>query len=249
MKKNKKISINFNCFLKKFFEERKEWKEQKLKRDFMNLLAHEVKTPLSITLFHIDDLISDLDEGNIDKNKIKDKLVDTEKHLEKISVIINNIFQSQKNDIWNVVLNKEKTDLGEWLCQELKCFQNRYKDIEFNVDISWDVNKYSFDKWLMSQVISNIVWNAIKFANPDNKKIFIKSFKGKKFIYIQISDNWNWYPEKLLIDKYMKWHNWAWGLWLWLYLSEIIVKKHWWSIFLTNSQILGWAKLIIKLKK
>lgn len=253
MKKNNQTNIDLNCYVKRFFDSQNKVREKKLRKDFMNLLAHEIKTPLSVTLFHVDDLILDLEEWKeFDREKIKEKLIDTEMQLEKISILVNNIFQSQKNDIWNIVLNKENTDLWEWLCQELKCFQNRYKDIEFIINISENIRYYEFDMRLMSQVISNIIWNAIKFSDKKWKKILIESFLLNGYIYIDIEDNWNGFSDisnESLFNKYKIWNEEFSWIWIWLYLSDVIVWKHWWEINILNAENLKWAKVRIVLKK
>ena len=251
----KKISNkNLHYFVKNFFDIQGELKCKRERDDFMNLLAHEIKTPLAVTMFYIDALIDDFEDKKLTNAELKDKLENTEKQLEKISVLVNNIFQSQKNDIWHIILHREKTDLWEWLCQELKCFQNRFKDIEFITDISEKIKNYSFDKLLMSQVISNIIWNAIKFSRNEDKQIFIQSFSDEDYIYIDIKDNWKWFADlnkDTLLDKYNVWvdNEWWMWMWMWLYISNVIIKKHWWQIELLHSDTLKWAKVRIKLRK
>jgi len=64
---------------------------------------------------------------------------------------------------------------------------NKYLEIDFNFDDKIDY--IDLDKIQFTQVISNLITNAVKFCNHSNPKILISVLLVKDFINIVIEDN------------------------------------------------------------
>lgn len=223
------------------------WRQE----DFLWIISHEIRTPLSICLFQTDSLIQDLDEWEKNIIHIKKEILNIEKQLEKLSLLVNNIFENQRFVLWNIKLKKQNVNIKDFLNFELLWFKKLFKDIDFQFNIWKEVWEYYIDECRISQVISNIISNAIKFSSKENKKIFINSYLLNSSLIIDIEDNWKWLvntSDKKIFKKYNTWLIKSDGIGMWLYLCEQIVRIHWWGIEVLNSTKLWWAKFKIIIK-
>jgi two-component system, OmpR family, phosphate regulon sensor histidine kinase PhoR len=203
----------------------------KNQENFLWIISHEIKTPLSICLFQADSLIQDLDEWEKNIEYIKKEISNIEKQLEKLSLLVNNIFENQRYALWKIKLEKQNVNIKCFLNFELLWFKKLFKNIDFQVNIWEEVWNFFIDKTNISQVISNIICNAIKFSNENNKKILIEVYLSNSNLIIDIEDNWKWLVEtssKNVFKKYNTWFTKSDGIGMWLYLCDQIVKVHWW---------------------
>ncbi|WP_334329367.1 cell wall metabolism sensor histidine kinase WalK [Companilactobacillus sp. HBUAS59699] len=147
------------------------WKDQKLAPQFLNVTAEETDRMIRM----IQDLLS---LSRMDQGRSK---------LEKELVNFNEFF-SYILDRFDMMLKKEKADAKE---DDTKVVKNyRIKRIFTNKDLWVEIDT---DK--MTQVIDNIVNNAIKYS-PDGGVITCRLLETNKHIIISISDEGLGIPRK-----------------------------------------------------
>lgn len=179
----------------------------KAKDEFLSTISHELRTPLNaITGF-----------SEILKHSPEVKALPSE----QVSYIDNIDFSSQQLlEIVNSVLDLEKITAGK---MELKpqpvvldtLFQNimnmmnvkaKQGNIELNYDIDPHFNSrfFDLDKTKLTQIIVNIVNNAVKFT-PAQKQINIRFYLNKNKLHIEVADQGigiSKTDQALLFDKY-----------------------------------------------
>lgn len=179
----------------------------KAKDEFLSTISHELRTPLNaITGF-----------SEILKHSPEVKALPSE----QVSYIDNIDFSSQQLlEIVNSVLDLEKINAGK---MELKpqpvvldtLFQNimsmmnikaKQGNIELNYDIDPHFNSrfFDLDKTKLTQIIVNIVGNAVKFT-PSHKQINIRFYLNKNKLHIEVADQGigiSKTDQALLFDKY-----------------------------------------------
>ncbi|MEL7478177.1 MAG: ATP-binding protein [Pseudomonadota bacterium] len=179
----------------------------KAKDEFLSTISHELRTPLNaITGF-----------SEILKHAPEVKALPSE----QVSYIDNIDFSSQQLlEIVNSVLDLEKITAGK---MELKpqpvvldsLFQNimnmmnvkaKQGNIELNYDIDPHFNSrfFDLDKTKLTQIIVNIVNNAVKFT-PAQKQINIRFYLNKNKLHIEVADQGigiSKTDQALLFDKY-----------------------------------------------
>ncbi|MGL5615509.1 MAG: HAMP domain-containing sensor histidine kinase [Sarcina sp.] len=171
-----------NSYLEKEIE--KEREIEKLRKDFIASVSHELKTPIGI--------ISGYAEG------IKDGVVDSENTEVYLDVIIDEANKMNKMvlDMLNlskleskkVQLNLSNFSLKELTKEILEKFKNNINNNSLSVsfeDLTEDTLVYG-DSFKIEQVISNFLTNAIKYT-PKNQSINIKikNFKNKIYFFIE----------------------------------------------------------------
>jgi len=151
----------------------------KMQRDFINIAAHELRTPIQPILGFTEHL----------KNKIKDReqlgfldiIYRNTKRLKKLSEDVLEISKIENNLLR---MNKENFKIKELISQILSDYKKEIeaKNIEFEFTnlINDDLFIYA-DGQKINQVLSNLISNSIKFIpNEKEKKISISVEKKAK---------------------------------------------------------------------
>jgi len=159
-------------------------KSERLKTEFMNIAAHELKSPVTPIKGYLDLIISD--EGADDK--IKDWAKVSLRNSERLLRLVNDILDVSRLDTDTMSFEMIKLPIVEILDEIAEDMKPSIegKDIKFITDIPRDLPKIMGDKHRLSQVLKNLLVNALKFT--DNGSISILAEKQKENILIKIAD-------------------------------------------------------------
>lgn len=171
----------------------------KYKSEFLANMSHELRTPLNSIL-----ILSQLLSQNKNKH-LTEAEIDYASTINTSGVdllnLINDILDLSKVEAGKMEVNIEKINTEGFANRAEKMFKHiiNNKGLEFSVQIENGVPKdiYS-DEQRLSQVIKNIVSNAIKFTNkgsisiklfkPENMIFNLKGLKDKDLIAISVKD-------------------------------------------------------------
>lgn len=165
----------------------KQKKLSEIKGDFVNNMTHELKTPISTI--------------SLASQMLSDKSIPVElKNYDNISKIINDeskrlgfqvekVLQMAVFDKGNMKLKLSDIDLHKVICTVQKNFEIQIRNSrgEFNTDLKADNPRVIIDEVHITNVISNLVDNAIKYSN-ELPNISIKTYNVKNGIHIEIAD-------------------------------------------------------------
>lgn len=218
-------------------------------KEFISMISHELRSPISSAVFQADSIIDDLDLWNFDKEKIKSELEILNSLLIKTWDLSSKLFSVQYYDTHSITLYKEKVQISNLLKNELEIYSHINEKITFTDKVDKNIWFVEIDKIQFQQVIENILSNAIKFIQK-NWTIKVEAYKKNWYLTINIEDDWKWFEwieTTQLFEKYSTWNwNYVW-LWMWLYLCKKIIDMHKWEIIAESSKELWWAKFIIKI--
>jgi signal transduction histidine kinase len=183
--------------------------KEKLKDEVVSMLTHEIKNPLTPIKSMCDLLLLEKDDPLTDKQR------------ERIHVILNNsnalndlltdFGDVKKLDLDQVQLSKTEIDLKEYLATVIESVRpftgDKHVKLTLNLKDSW---KIICDQKRISQVISNLVKNAIDFIPANNGEIIINAEKDNQGTIISIQDNGIGIPienAELIFDKFTQLEN------------------------------------------
>jgi signal transduction histidine kinase len=136
----------------------------RLKSDFISTVSHELRTPLSITKEGIS-LVLDQIPGKI--NEKQEKILTTAKNnIDRLARIIDNLLDISKIEAGKVELKKELVNIKDLIKQLALSFEPKMKErgLEIKVNIAkGEINIYA-DADKITQVFTNLIYNAIKFT-------------------------------------------------------------------------------------
>jgi len=143
---------------------------EKLKDRFFANISHEFRTPLTLILGPLKDMLDDgLDKGS--EKTIEEKLGLMYRNGQKLLGLINQLLELSKIDSGKIYLQKERVFICEFISEVVSTFKQLAEPRE--ISLSFDSTDMplvaEIDKEMMEQAISNLVSNAIKFTEEGGK--------------------------------------------------------------------------------
>lgn len=217
--------------------------KDKQKDEFLDTVAHELKTPITGIRAATELLMDDDGDMPVDmKNQfLKNILQDSD----RLGRLINNILDFEKLETGRLNLDLQRHDIQKTIKRAIAGIQQiaAKKDITV-VNKNPHSFKLTYDEDRILQVLTNLLSNAIKFCPKKSGKIIIDYKLGNEYVEIAVSDNGKGIPAEdhnYIFDKFYqsKHQNTIkpQGSGLGLAITKQIVEKH-------NGKI--WAKKDIK---
>lgn len=219
--------------------------EKDLQKDeFLDTVAHELKTPLTGIRASTELLLDDAEMPIEMKERfLNNMLQDTE----RLSRLINNILDFEKLETNRQELNFEKNDISNTIAKTVKVLQTNAdkKQIRIQLKNQFSVNLY-YDEDRMIQVLTNLISNAIKFSEPNKGIISVDYRMGNNNLIISVSDNGKGIAkedQEYIFDKFYQSKNQNTikpeGTGLGLAISKQIIEKHNGQIWVHKTSIEG----------
>ncbi len=215
--------------------------QSKIQRDFINITAHELRTPIVpiITLSEL--LYSKVKaENKIQKNLSKED----EKKQEFLEVILRNCYRLYRltEDILDVTkiesqslkMNKEIFQLNEIIENVVKDYKEIINKKRYGSDlikIVYEPNNNNIflkaDKGRITQVLSNLLDNALKFTTEGSINITTKRIKDNQEVIVSIKDNGTGIDPQIFPELFKKFATKSeQGTGLGLFISKNIIEAH-----------------------
>ena len=165
-----------------------------LRNDFSYAMVHDMKSPLSSIIMGARFLHS----GKVDdKPQIKEKYYSIiESEAEHLLALVNKLLTISKLENKKLILNKQPVDLEPMINDIVeKANTKTDKPVSFTIDLL--TKHVTADEQHLSEAISNLIDNAIKYSKPAGAdgaeapaiQICITSQSNDKFVLLKVRDN------------------------------------------------------------
>jgi signal transduction histidine kinase len=165
----------------------------KLQKEFIDIAAHEFRTPIQSVLSYSEMIHTNL--KNFDQ--YFDRIIRNAKRLEKLTEDVLDVSRIEGK---NLQLTKSYFDLNHTIEQVIEDHQK--EALEKEVKISFDSKNVTTtihaDEARLQQVIDNLLSNAINFTNKGN--IIVSSFRGTEDTNGKIDDSNNSDKESIVVE-------------------------------------------------
>ena len=167
---------------------------EQLKRDFISTVSHELRTPLT----SINGAVKLLKAQSevISQEQSAEMLDVTSRNIDRLSELINDLLDFEKLDSSGMVYEKENitvNTLAPTLIEQTRSLADQAK-ILLAVDLECE-NELNADPQRLTQVLVNLVSNAIKFS-PENETVKVGCISEDAKIKIYVKDNGLGIPNK-----------------------------------------------------
>ncbi|MGB6267713.1 MAG: ATP-binding protein, partial [Olleya sp.] len=217
--------------------------KDKQKDEFLDTVAHELKTPIT-GIRAATELLMD-DDDDMPKDMKAQFLKNILQDSDRLGRLINNILDFEKLETGRLNLDVSYNDIQKTISKAISSISQIAAKKEVQI-INKNVHtfKTNYDEDRILQVLTNLISNAIKFCEPKTGKITVDYKLGNQTVEISVTDNGKGIPEEdhdYIFDKfYQSQHQNTikpQGSGLGLAITKQIVEKH-------NGKI--WAKKGIK---
>lgn len=175
----------------------------KQKDEFLDTVAHELKTPIT-SIKAAAEILSDDDDvpAEVHKRFISNMLNDAN----RLETLVKNILDLEKLSSGREELNLEYADLAQCIQQSLKNIELLYDLKYVSIQLSPQQGIFAYiDENRMIQVFVNLFANALKFIDPVNGEVSIKIEESSDQIVVYFTDNGKGIPleeAKYIFDKF-----------------------------------------------
>jgi signal transduction histidine kinase len=165
----------------------------KLQKEFIDIAAHEFRTPIQSVLSYSEMIHTNL--KNFDQ--YFDRIIRNAKRLEKLTEDVLDVSRIEGK---NLQLTKSYFDLNHTIEQVIEDHQKEAleKEIKISFDSKNVTTTIHADEARLQQVIDNLLSNAINFTNKGN--IIVSSFRGTEDTNGKIDDSNNSDKESIVVE-------------------------------------------------
>lgn len=240
----------FNIMASKIEEETNlKKRSEKLRKEFVRNIAHDLKTPLSSIIGYSSIIKNNLD---IDKESLYKYISIIENNGERANEMIMELFEFYTLKSSEFILDKEYENLSEFLRNLIAdyIYLLEEKDFKFIFNIDEEDIFLFFDKNRLKRALGNLIINSLKY-NDEGTLFLIDLKKEEDKVKILISDNGIGIREELRLDIFNPFvrgeksrNSKKGGSGLGLTISKEIIEKHGGKIYLKDSPLKGCNFLI-----
>lgn len=199
--------------------------------DFISFAAHELRGPITVIKGYLDVLKSEL-QGQIAPDQIElfERLIVS---ANRLSGYINNILNASRFDRRHLKVNLSETPLST-IYDSIRDDMNLRASSQhrlLSVDIPTDLPTIAADKSSLSEVISNLIDNALKYSN-EGGAVSVSAVLDGDFVKVSVVDNGIGIPASVignLFHKFYRSHRsreTVAGTGIGLYISKAIIESH-----------------------
>ena len=206
----------------------------KMQKDFINIAAHELRTPIQPIL--------GLSEAVLSKSKDetqKELLEVVVRNAKRLTTLIENILDVTRIENQSLSLRKERLNINGIILNILEEYEGRDDKKKDNVKIVFTPKDDFFveaDKGRVMQVISNLMNNAIKFTLKGTITVTTKKKEENNEIIVSIKDTGSGIDPEIMSRLFSKFATKSQtGTGLGLFISQNIVEAHGGKIWAENN--------------
>lgn len=169
-----------------FQEVSAEYKNEKLRQEFVAMLVHDLRSPLTVIKSGTDLILSRYKD--LTQEKMKDILKRNLETADNLLNIVSDLLDTYKMDLNKIQIFKEVVDINKIIKEEAKAFEDQIeaKDLKLEFELDPKVKKIAVDKNKFKQVVQNLVSNAVKYT--EKGKILVKTVMLENEVQIEFSD-------------------------------------------------------------
>lgn len=160
---------------------------ERLRRDLVAWAGHDLRTPLSSVRL----LIEAVSDGVVsDPNEIQKYLLQAKKHIDNLSLLVDNLFQISQLDSGGMPLNLELASLSDLISDTLESFSSlaAQKGVKLCGSAADGVDPVTMDVLWMGRAFNNLVSNAIRYTPKDGEINLTATHDGTN-IFVNITDS------------------------------------------------------------
>ncbi|MCP4692893.1 MAG: histidine kinase [Desulfobacterales bacterium] len=160
----------------------------RLKDEFISTVTHELRTPLT-SVRALAEILHD--NPDIDEEKHRQFCGIIIRESERLTRLITQVLDFQKMEAGRMTWEMSRVDLNQIIRDAVAATRQLIDDkrIELKLDLSYKAPSFTGDRDKLTQVMVNIISNAVKFCPDDGGIIAIELKASKNNVLVNVKDN------------------------------------------------------------
>jgi signal transduction histidine kinase len=208
-----------------------------MQKEFINVAAHELRTPTQAILGYAE--LIRMQQSNINRDEALSRIIN---NAERLQTLTEDILDVTRIESQTLKLDKRKFDLSDVAANVLDDYRNRIQNGKKLELVLLNADKPTIavaDKGRISQVLSNLVSNALKFTKSGIISVSIEEVKNddyKKEFMVSVKDTGTGIDSDIMPQLFTKFVSKSQtGTGLGLFISKSIVEAHGGRIWAENN--------------
>lgn len=187
------------------FRDRTEaWRQEKLKRTFLSLISHKLRTPLAAVTGFADILMDEVDEA---KDPMTAKAVKTIRAQGgKVSELVDKLLSYTTIESPDAAIRPEPFPLDEAIADALGAMKEKLDERAAKVDAPKTGITIVGDKRLVTEALKNLIDNAVKFNPKSGPGVFIRAQGAGDWAALTVADTGPGVPPEDLERVFSRFH-------------------------------------------
>jgi PAS domain S-box-containing protein len=209
-----------------------------MKSTFISVVSHELKTPVALIKGYASTLRRK--DAQWDQQTMRDSLEVIEEESDRLAELIDNMLDASRVQAGTFRLALVELDIDQLVSNVVKRFQTQFKSHRLVADVPSDLPLVHADEARITQVLSNLISNAIKYSS-EGTEVRVTGQATDKEVIIAVQDQGPGIPPEeqgQLFTRFYRGDNdvtrRTQGAGLGLYLSKSIVEAHGGRIWLES---------------
>ena len=158
------------------------------RKEYIGNISHEMKTPLFTIQGYVDTLL----EGGVENLAIRDKYLERiDKSVERLLNIVNDLDMMNQFESGMITLTKSRFDLNHLIREliDILDLEAQKKNTKIVLQTTSTQIFVQADKQKISQVLLNLISNAIYYSNRESATVTVKTKIQNQKVLVQVEDN------------------------------------------------------------
>jgi len=158
-------------------------KSEQLKDEFIGMVSHELKTPITVIM---GDIYTALGEG-VSHNDARDLLKDAATSTESLASIVDNLLELSRAQANRLVIKRERLSLTQIIRGVTQKIKSRSALHRFVIETHAALPEVLADPVRLERILTNLLDNAIKYS-PDGGDINVSVEQNDGYLKIGVKD-------------------------------------------------------------
>jgi signal transduction histidine kinase len=158
-------------------------KAEQMKDEFIGMVSHEIKTPITVVMGAINTAMSD----GISEEESRELLEDAASSTEQLAGIVDNLLELSRAQADRLMIRKEPIDISKIAWAVIETTRKKSVIHTLIIDIPENLPNVNADQLRVGRIINNLVDNAIKYS-PGGGTITISAKLRNGYMEIVVKD-------------------------------------------------------------
>ncbi len=170
-----------------FREDTEAWRQERLKRSFLSLISHKLKTPLAAVTGFAEILLLELTEKSADAITLKAAKTISDQGS-KLAELVDKLLRYTTLESPDIQVAREPVPVDEAVSEALKALKDRLQDRSARVDTQPTGLTVEGDRAMLVELVKNLIENAVKFDTKTSPPVAVRIEAEGDWVALSVAD-------------------------------------------------------------
>ena len=160
-------------------------KVDQLKDEFINLVSHEFRSPLTVIIGAVNTILSE--EGRLSPEETRQLLRDAAAEADDLSHLLGNLLELSRAQANRLLLHPEPINVRDTVQQAIEIISRQSSAHRYILNFPDDIPQVHADQTRVERILHNLLENAVKYS-PEGSEIKVTAKPQGEYVMIAVTD-------------------------------------------------------------